>query len=655
MNRTQQFEESIHNPYFSVIGRRIIFIMIVLSSVVTLATTVLQLYWDYDKEFNAVSQRHAEIKDVHADTLAASLWAFDLTLLQERLEGLVNLPGIDYIKVTSGRYEFSAGKKVTNNPIVSNYALVYHDPQPNLFETIGTIEVESDAQQIYHYLMKQFFVTLAMNALKTIIVCYFILLVFHHSVNRRVFAIAQYLRKYNPRHPAKTLKLSHTRWIMNEEDELDWLADESNKITDNVSTLYRSIKFEQERLSDFTHVSSDWLWETDANGQLTYSSEAMLRALRLEFTDHCSLHDIELLKQCQSLLTLLDKQHSFNKCEECIIVQGEPNYFIFQAIARYEKDIFLGFRGTAINITDLKMAQLEVESWNIKLEQIVAKRTQDLEQSMQRLQQTQEQLVESEKLAALGGLVAGVAHEVNTPLGIAVTATSVIQESAKTLQKAFTEQTLTSTQFSELMTRLTQSGEMLEHNLNRAAKLVRDFKQTAVDQVSESRSEFRVKQVLDALIASLHPETRKVPVTPNLVGDETVTMNSLPGVLTQILSNLVMNSVNHAFTHQQQPQIDVEFEQQDEWIILQYRDNGDGIEKALHSRIFEPFYTTKRGKGGSGLGLNLVFNLVKQKLKGELEFDSEPGKGVHFTIKLPKVLPQEIQSPQAQKRSADAE
>ncbi len=141
MNRTQQFEESIHNPYFSVIGRRIIFIMIVLSSVVTLATTVLQLYWDYDKEFNAVSQRHAEIKDVHADTLAASLWAFDLTLLQERLEGLVNLPGIDYIKVTSGRYEFSAGKKVTNNPIVSNYALVYHDPQPNLFETIGTIEV----------------------------------------------------------------------------------------------------------------------------------------------------------------------------------------------------------------------------------------------------------------------------------------------------------------------------------------------------------------------------------------------------------------------------------------------------------------------------------------------------------------------------------
>lgn len=645
MNKTQRFEESIHNPYLSVIGRRIILIMLVLSGIVTLATTLLQLYWDYDKEFNAVDQRHAEIKDVHADTLAASLWAFDLTLLQERLEGLVNLPGIDYIKVTSGRYEFTAGKKVLKNPIVSNYALVYHDPQPDLYETIGSIEVESDAQQIYHYLMKQFFITLAMNALKTVIVCYVILLVFHHSVNRRVFAIAQYLRKYNPRHPAKTLILSHNKWIMNKEDELDWLADESNKITDNVTTLYRNIKFEQERLSDFTYVSSDWLWETNANAQLTYSSEAMHKALGLDLTGQAKLHEIERLKQCESLLNLLDQQRNFSKCEECIVIQGEPNYFIFQAIARYEKDVFLGFRGTAINITDLKMAQLEVESWNIKLEQIVAKRTQDLEQSMQRLQETQEQLVESEKLAALGGLVAGVAHEVNTPLGIAVTATSVIQESTTTLQKAFTEQSLTSTQFSELMARLTQSSQMLEHNLSRAAKLVRDFKQTAVDQVSESRSEFHVRQVFEALIASLHPETRKVPVEPKLIGDAGITMNSLPGVLTQILSNLVMNSINHAFSQQTDPQIDIEFEVKDEWIILQYRDNGEGIDKALHARIFEPFYTTKRGKGGSGLGLNLVFNLVKQKLKGELEFDSEPGKGVHFTMKLPKVLPQEIHAP----------
>ncbi len=144
---------------------------------------------------------------------------------------------------------------------------------------------------------------------------------------------------------------------------------------------------------------------------------------------------------------------------------------------------------------------------NQDLEHQVANRTQGLALSLTRLQETQTQLIESEKLATLGGLVAGVAHEVNTPLGIAVTATSVIQETRESLLNAFNQQTLTSQQFAELMERMTQSTLMLETNLNRAARLFRDFKQISVDQVSESRSQFHVKQVLAALMASLHSET----------------------------------------------------------------------------------------------------------------------------------------------------
>ncbi|PJY16092.1 hypothetical protein, partial [Escherichia coli] len=136
---------------------------------------------------------------------------------------------------------------------------------------------------------------------------------------------------------------------------------------------------------------------------------------------------------------------------------------------------------------------------------------------------------------------------------------SVIQETRESLLNAFNQQTLTSQQFAELMERMTQSTLMLETNLNRAARLVRDFKQTAVDQVSESRSQFHVKQVLDALMASLHSETRKIPVTPQLHGEDSVMMNSLPGVLTQIMTNLVMNSVNHAFAETAQPEIDIHF------------------------------------------------------------------------------------------------
>lgn len=130
---------------------------------------------------------------------------------------------------------------------------------------------------------------------------------------------------------------------------------------------------------------------------------------------------------------------------------------------------------------------------------------------------------------------------------------------------------------------------MLETNLNRAARLVRDFKQTAVDQVSESRSQFHVKQVLDALMASLHSETRKIPVTPQLHGEDSVMMNSLPGVLTQIMTNLVMNSVNHAFAETAQPEIDIHFYQKDQQIIIEYRDNGCGVAKELHQKSLNHF------------------------------------------------------------------
>jgi signal transduction histidine kinase len=189
------------------------------------------------------------------------------------------------------------------------------------------------------------------------------------------------------------------------------------------------------------------------------------------------------------------------------------------------------------------------------------------------------------------------------------------------------------------MDRMNETLVMLEDNLNRGAKLIRDFKQTAVDQVSESRSQFSVRKVLDALTASLHSKTKKVPVEPVIQGDTDVLMNSLPGVLTQVASNLILNSVNHAFDSIEHPEITLSYREQGEDVVFEYRDNGIGVAEGLHQKIFEPFYTTKRGHGGSGLGLNLVFNLIHQKLCGNLEFHSESGKGVYFKFTLPKNLP----------------
>ena len=293
----------------------------------------------------------------------------------------------------------------------------------------------------------------------------------------------------------------------------------------------------------------------------------------------------------------------------------------------------------ALTLEQLRAAESSLKQYSDALESKVAERTLALSQSVEQLQQAQSQLIESEKLAALGGLVAGVAHEVNTPLGIAVTATSVLSETLDSLRQQFTAQTLTSQQFSDLLAQASDSTQMLVNNLQRAARLVRDFKQTAVDQVSEARSQFQVEQVLRALIASLHPETRKVPVEPLLECPSGLQMNSLPGVLTQVLANLILNSVRHAFADQAAPLIEIRLQEQGEQVLLDYRGNGCGVPESLRERIFEPFFTTKRGSGGSGLGLNIVYNLVTRKLGGKLEFSSQPGQGVHFRLSLPRELP----------------
>lgn len=291
----------------------------------------------------------------------------------------------------------------------------------------------------------------------------------------------------------------------------------------------------------------------------------------------------------------------------------------------------------------------QLEDLNQSLENKVVERTHDLQVSMAQLQETQEQLVESEKLAALGGLVAGVAHEVNTPLGISVTATSLIGEIVDELNTAFTNQTLTSSQYSELMGRLGETRSMLQSNLARAAQLIKDFKQTAVDQVSENQSEFLIEDVLKALVSSLHSETAKIPVTPLLTVEGKLVMNSLPGVLTQVVSNLIMNSVNHGFPQAHldylqkeniTPNISLVITQASDVVTFRYQDNGIGVDASLHQKIFEPFYTSKRGQGGSGLGLNLVFNMVNQKLGGKLQFSSIPNQGVEFTLELPVNLPE---------------
>ncbi|MBW4614757.1 MAG: AAA family ATPase [Desmonostoc vinosum HA7617-LM4] len=285
----------------------------------------------------------------------------------------------------------------------------------------------------------------------------------------------------------------------------------------------------------------------------------------------------------------------------------------------------------------IENAQLykNLQKFNQNLEQLVSQRTQELSETLLNLKATQSKLIEAEKMASLGGLVAGVAHEINTPVGIGVTVASALVEHTSDLCSKYHNGTMKRSDLEKFFDLTTQSGNTLLINLNRAAELIQSFKQVAVDQSSEVQRVFKFKNYLDEILMQLQPKLKTSKHIIEIYGEQDITLDSYPGALSQIVTNLLMNSLIHAYEPEDSGKLVFKFQQIDEQLQLEYADDGKGIAAENLSKIFEPFFTTKRSQGGSGLGLNLVYNLVTQKLKGEIECQSELGRGTKFMIKFP--------------------
>ncbi|MFN6515129.1 MAG: AAA family ATPase [Nostoc sp. CreGUA01] len=285
----------------------------------------------------------------------------------------------------------------------------------------------------------------------------------------------------------------------------------------------------------------------------------------------------------------------------------------------------------------IENAQLykNLQEFNQNLEELVTKRTQELSETLVNLKATQSKLVEAEKMASLGGLVAGVAHEINTPVGIGVTVASALVEHTSEFCSKYQSGGMKRSDLEKFFDLTTQSGNTLLINLNRAAELIQSFKQVAVDQSSEVQRVFKLKNYLHEILIQLRPKLKTSKHTIEIYGEENITLDSYPGALSQIVTNLLMNSLTHAYEPEDSGKLIFSFQQIEQQLHIEYADDGKGIAAENLSKIFEPFFTTKRSQGGSGLGLSLVYNLVTQKLKGEIECRSELGKGTKFIINFP--------------------
>lgn len=258
-----------------------------------------------------------------------------------------------------------------------------------------------------------------------------------------------------------------------------------------------------------------------------------------------------------------------------------------------------------------------------------------LEKTLADLRTTQSQLIESEKMASLGSLVAGVAHEINTPVGNGLLAASTLANDSKSFAADFELGKLKKSSLKAYLDKARHSSELILSNLHRTKERVESFKQVAVDQTSLEKRAFELKEYLDKTILSLEPQIKKTKHSLTVRGDETLMMDSYPGALFQVATNLVMNSIAHAYPSGGNGHLQFRISRQSDRATIEYNDDGCGIPEKNLGKIFDPFFTTARSQGGSGLGLHIVYNLVSQKLQGQIRCESEVGVGTKFILDLP--------------------
>ncbi len=299
---------------------------------------------------------------------------------------------------------------------------------------------------------------------------------------------------------------------------------------------------------------------------------------------------------------------------------------MLEAVSQNGRRFPVEFSAGEINITGRKLLACVIRDVSDRIRAETAARD------------ARDQLLQAEKLASLGELVAGIAHEINTPLGISVTASTYLLEKYQFIDQQYRNNHLQKKHLEDFFSTCEQSANILMSNLQRASELIRSFKQIAVDQSSNASRQINLVDYLNDLLLSLKPQLKNRAVTVNIDCPYDLEIVTYPGAISQILTNLIMNSLIHAFEDDAEGRIDIHIRAENSQINLTYRDNGKGISRKIIKRVFEPFFTTRRSSGSSGLGLHIVYNLVTQTLGGSMQVDSIPETETVFSISFPQYL-----------------
>jgi len=377
----------------------------------------------------------------------------------------------------------------------------------------------------------------------------------------------------------------------------------------------RDLAASEERYRQIAAASADWFWELDADYRFVNIDPSFMEATGHSESD---LLGVALLDRALPAEPGFEHADDWEKLTETLkarepvrdieLLRDYPKgrmVIRLNALPYWGEDgSFKGYRGVSTNLTDLHAARTRLH--------------------------------EAERMAQLGRMVASISHEINTPLGSGVMVASTLADEVARLDRQFKEGELTEEAFTAFVATASEAADLLQRNLRRAADLIRSFKTVAVDQTSDAQRRFTVLSTISENVATLSPQFKNAPVRISVSGDATVTVDGNPGRFGQVIQNLIQNAMLHGFAEGRDGQIEISVSADAPgWVRVEVADNGRGMEPEIRDRIFEPFFTTRSGTGGSGLGLRIVSEIVRDALGGRIDVVSAPGQGTRFVIDLP--------------------
>ncbi|EPJ48648.1 MAG: hypothetical protein OFPII_04570 [Osedax symbiont Rs1] len=633
---------------------RLLFFIIICNFFFAVFTTGFSLYQEYIADKAQILSNIDNIYTSFGQSVAVSVWNLNEAQIAVQIDGILDFPDIQYVRIRETIENVNIVLSEVGTPpkdatFGRSFILEYQGSE------VGQLEILASLEGIYARLINKVIYVLASQIIISLLLSIVILGLVHQIVIRHLVKMVEYIRTSTPEGLEKPIVLDG-RADRKEDNELDELADAFNFARTKTRLEFNARQLANEKLSyerDFTKtvinysntiiccLNSD-LSIDSCNSAGSEISGINVNALLGEdwvsiFVEDGKQVDIQKSLMCYESIDSIELRLNEST--------NRKNTLIWSFAPFYDGGAIRFMIGFGHDVTDLKTAELQLTTLNNELEEKVALRTKILKETntklavaFEDLKHAQQSLVETEKLASLGRLVAGVAHEINTPIGISVTVNSALEGEHQKISTLLDDKKLTKKKLDYFISRVGEATVLMGRTLETASDLVQNFKQVSADQISSKRRDFDLKTMISELLATLAPTYKRHKLSQDVPGG--ICLDSYPGALSQVITNLTTNALAHGYGESDKGDIRIKVEApQGDKLIIVFTDDGKGIPPENIDKIFEPFFTTRRGSGGTGLGLNIVHNIMTSILGGRIWVESTVGVGTVFYLELPLVAP----------------